>query len=366
MRNRAAAEDGEQRYDVVVVGGGGAGLSGALALVRARRTVLVIDSGRPRNAPAGAVHAYLGREGTPPAELLAIGRDEVARYGGTFLNGSVAAVRRLGDQGFRVVLADKRAVRARRLLVATGLVDELPEVPGLAPRWGRDVLYCPYCHGWEVQDQPIGILSTDRRGVHQALLWRQWSRDITLFLHTGPEPTAEDYGKLAARGIAVVPGRVTALETAGGRLHAVRLHAVRPEAGNPVRCRVLVVAPRFAARADFLTSVGLKPAEHRVDGRLVGTYVASDGKGATAVPGVYAAGNVTNPNDQVMAAAVAGARAAAAVNTDLIDEETRRAVSADRDRVGAGRTPAPVAGKAAHGLRRPWWAAGGGPPVGTD
>jgi thioredoxin reductase len=146
-------------YDVAVVGGGAAGLSGALALARARRSVLVVDAGEPRNAPAGHVHNYLGREGTPPAELLAAGRDEVTQYGGEIVTGRVASAAREGDV-FRLNLAGGGTVHARRLLVTTGLVDELPDVPGLAEQWGRGVLHCPYCHGWEVRDQRIGVLAT--------------------------------------------------------------------------------------------------------------------------------------------------------------------------------------------------------------
>ena len=139
-------------YDVVVVGGGAAGLSGALTLARAGRSVLVVDDGTPRNAPAGHVHNYLGREGTPPAELYAIGRGEVAGYGGEVVDGRVTAARREHD-GFAVTVDGDREVRARRLLVTTGLVDELPDLPGLAEQWGRGVLHCPFCHGAEVRGQ---------------------------------------------------------------------------------------------------------------------------------------------------------------------------------------------------------------------
>jgi thioredoxin reductase len=173
----------ERRYEVVVVGGGAAGLSGALILARVRRSVLVIDAGHPRNAPAGAVHAYLGRDGNAPGELLAIGRAEVTGYGGEIRSGTVTAAKRTGD-GFRVVLDDGSAVLADRLLIATGLTDELPRVPGLAERFGRDVVHCPYCHGWEARDQRIGVLATGPLAVRQALLWRQLSKDVT-FLHPG-------------------------------------------------------------------------------------------------------------------------------------------------------------------------------------
>jgi thioredoxin reductase len=332
------------RYDVVVVGGGAAGLSGALALSRARRSVLVIDSGRPRNAPAGHVHSYLTQEGVAPSQLLATGRAEVGRYGGELVRGNVAGAERLADGRFRLVLDGGATVEADRLLVTTGLVDELPQVPGLAERWGREVLHCPYCHGWEVRDQAIGILATGPLAVHQALMWRQWSDDVTLLLHTGPEPSDEEYEQLAARGIAVVDGRVTSVQVTDDRLSGVAL-----ESGKVIARQALVVAPRFTARAAFLAGLGLEASEQEVNGVVIGSHVTADPTGATAVPGVWVAGNVANVTDQVIGAAAAGVRAAGALNADLIAEETRRAVERYRRdglaRAGAERgRGAPAAG----------------------
>ncbi|MGW0562471.1 NAD(P)/FAD-dependent oxidoreductase [Streptomyces sp. NPDC003016] len=312
-------------FDVVVVGGGAAGLSGALTLARARRSVLVIDSGRPRNAPAAHAHGYLTRDGVAPAQLLAEGRAEVAGYGGETVTGNVVAAERLDDGDFRVVLEDGPAVTARRLLVTTGLADELPDVPGAAEHWGREVLHCPYCHGWEVRDEPIGVLATGPLPVHQALMWRQWSKGVTLFLHTAPEPDDEEYEQLAAREIAVVDGRVAGLEVTDGRLTGVI-----PDGGEAVPCRAVVVAPRFTARAGFLTTLGLETAEQERDGHVIGSYAAADATGATAVPGVWVAGNVADPTEQVVGAAGAGVRAGVALNADLIAEETHRAVAARR------------------------------------
>ncbi|SCF72310.1 NAD(P)/FAD-dependent oxidoreductase [Streptomyces sp. Cmuel-A718b] len=320
----------QQRYDVVIVGGGAAGLSGALALGRARRSVLVIDAGEPRNAPASHVHNYLGRESTPPGELLAIGRGEAAGYGAEIVEGRVASAERLpgsgeGEQGFRVVTEGGRSVEARRLLVTTGLVDELPPVPGLAERWGREVLHCPYCHGHEVSDRPIGVLATGPLAVHQALMWRQWSDDVTLFLHTGPEPTEEEYEQLAARGVAVVDGEVAGLEVADDRFTGVTLAS-----GRVVPREALVVQARFTARSAVLESLGLKPVAQEMGGAVIGSYIPTDPTGATEVPGVWAAGNVTRLTEQVIGAAAAGLMAASAVNGDLIAEDTRLAVAARR------------------------------------
>ncbi|MGW0646920.1 MULTISPECIES: NAD(P)/FAD-dependent oxidoreductase [unclassified Streptomyces] len=319
----------QQRYDVVIVGGGAAGLSGALALARARRSVLVIDAGEPRNAPASHVHNYLGRESTPPGELLAIGRGEAAGYGAEIVEGRVASAQRLPgngeERGFRVVTEDGRSVEARRLLVTTGLVDELPPVPGLAERWGREVLHCPYCHGHEVADRPIGVLATGPLAVHQALMWRQWSDDVTLFLHTGPEPTEEEYEQLAARGVAVVDGEVTGLEVADDRFTGVTLAS-----GRVVPREALVVQARFTARSAVLESLGLEPVAQEMGGTVIGSYIPTDPTGATTVRGVWAAGNVTRLTEQVIGAAAAGLMAGGAVNGDLITEDTRLAVAARR------------------------------------
>ena len=271
----------------------------------------MVDGGAPRNAPAEGVHNYLAREGTPPAQLLAIGREEVAGYGGEIVDGTVTGADRV-DDGFRVALADGRNVHARRLLVTTGLVDELPDVPGVAELWGHGVLHCPYCHGWEVRDQPVGILSTGPMSVHHALMWRQWTPDVVLFLHSGPAPIEEEREQLAARGITVVEGELT---------------GVRLASGEVVARSAVVVATRMTARAGLLGSLGLEPAELEMGGHVFGTYIPADPMGATAVPGVWVAGNVANLHAQVVVAAGAGVSAGAAINADLIAEDTRQAVA---------------------------------------
>ncbi|HEU4424405.1 MAG TPA: NAD(P)/FAD-dependent oxidoreductase [Pilimelia sp.] len=330
-----------ETYDVVVVGGGAAGLSAALTLARSRRSVLVIDAADPRNAPAGHVHNYLARDGVPPGDLLASGRAELTGYGGEVVTGTVTGARRVEDPdgvtGFQVHLADGREARARRLLMTTGLADELPDVPGLAQRWGRDVLHCPYCHGWEVRDQAIGVLATGPFAAHQALLFRQLSADVTLFLHTADPPDPDESAQLAARDVAVVTGEVTGLEVTDDRLTGVRLRS-----GRVVPRQALVVMPRLTARAGVLASLGLAPVEAEFDGYVIGSYVPTDPTGATAVPGVWAAGNVADLKAQVISAAAAGMDAAVAINTDLVAEDARSAVNARSavDAVDARRSPA--------------------------
>ena len=313
----------ENEYDVVVIGGGAAGLNGALMLARARRSVVVVDAGEPRNAPAEGVHGLIGHDGTPPSELLRRGREEVVRYGGQVVHGSVAGAAHDGDR-FVVTLADGTSTRARRLLLTTGLSDELPDVPGVAERWGHEVLHCPYCHGWEVRDQAITVLGSGPMSVHQALLFSQWSDDITYVTHTVP-PDDEQREQLAARDVRIVVGRAVALEDAADRL------ALRLADETTVALQALVVAPRMVARAGFLAGLGLEVVDHPAG---VGQHVEVDPMGRTAVPGVWAAGNVTDLSAQVGGSAAAGAFAGAQINADLVMEETRAAV--ERRRVSAG------------------------------
>ena len=310
----------EDSYDVVVLGGGAAGLNGAMMLARSRRRVAVVDAGTPRNAPAEGVHGLLGHDGIPPAELLERGRTEVRRYGGHVVTGEVTGAVR-DEQGFTVALADGRSIRARRLLVTTGLVDVLPEVPGVRERWGRDVLHCPYCHGWEVRDRAVGILASGPMSVHQALLFRQLTDDVTFFAH-GTRPDQEQAEQLAARGIRVIDGEVASLEIVDDRLVGMRMGD-----GTVVDREAVVVGPRMVARAGFLGDLGLTTVEHPSG---MGEYVPGDPTGRTDVPGVWVAGNVTDLSAQVGGAAAGGAFAGAQINADLVMEETGLAVEARR------------------------------------
>jgi thioredoxin reductase len=309
-----------ESYDVVVIGAGAAGLSGAVALARSRRSVLVVDGGEPRNSRAGHVHNFLTRDGAPPAELYAAGRAEVAGYGGHVEAGKVSSLSRDGDL-FQAEV-NGRMVTARRLLVATGLRDELPGVPGLAERWGTDVLHCPYCHGWEVRDKHVGVLATGPGAAHQALLFRQLTPHVTVLRHTAAPFAAEQAEQLSALGILVIDGLVAEVRASAGRLTGVRLAD-----GTSVSLEALVVAPRFAANAGLLEPFGLAPVEVSLGGQVIGTRIAADPSGATSVPGIYAAGNVADPQAQVITSASAGLMAGAAINMDLVAEDARHAVS---------------------------------------
>lgn len=319
-----------ETYDVVVIGGGAAGLAGAVALARSRRSVLVVDAGEPRNAPAAHVHNFLTRDGTPPSAIYAAGREELTKYGGHAQTGRVTGLSRDGER-FAVQIGD-RAVTARRLLVATGLRDELPDVPGLAARWGIDVLHCPYCHGWEVRDQRIGILATGPAAAHQALLFRQLSPHVTVLAHTASEFVREQREQFAALGIAVIEGTVTGVETDDGGLTGVRLAD-----GTRVGLDALIVAPRMTANAELLAPLGLIPTEVRMGEQVMGTQIEADPSGATSVPGVWVVGNLANIQAQVITSAAAGLTAGAAINADLAAGDAKRAVGA------TPRTPATTA-----------------------
>jgi thioredoxin reductase len=300
-------------YDVVVVGGGAAGLSAALVLGRARRRIAVVDAGAPRNAPAAHLQGFLSRDGMPPADLLAAGRAEVSGYGVELLDDHVVGI----EAGFLVRLAGGRVLKARRILVATGVRDELPEIPGVRERWGRDLLHCPYCHGWEVRDQPVGVLGTLPGSVHHAQLVRQWSDDVVFFAHTY-EPTSDECVQLAARGVQIVTGEVARLVVEADRLTGVELAD-----GRVVARTAVFIRPGNVPHPDGLLP-GLGCAVDEAG------FVTVDGTGRTSAFGVWAAGNVVDPRAQVITAAGAGSAAAIAINADLVQEDVERATRAPR------------------------------------
>lgn len=315
--NDHASHAVERHCDVAVVGGSAAGLAAALQLGRQRRSVIVVDAGDPRNAPAAHMHGYLSREGTSPAELTTAGREEVRSYGGEILTGQVSEVTRT-DEGFRVELAAGHTLLARRVLAATGLADELPDVDGLAPHWGRDVIHCPFCHGFEVRDRRIVQIVTHPMGLHPTVLLRQLSARLTVVLHDPSGVDESELDALQAGGVDVVHGKVTRVLTGDdGHVEAVEM-ADR----DRIVADAVVVGPRFAARAEPFAPLGLQPTPHPTG---IGEVVETDATGATSIPGLYAAGNVTDPSQQVLQAAADGSRVGAMISFSLADEDLRAA-----------------------------------------
>jgi thioredoxin reductase len=295
--------------DVAIVGGGPAGLSAALVLGRARRRVVVIDAGMPRNAPAAHMQGFLSRDGMPPADLLRAARAEVRRYGVEIVEDRVVDA----SPGFALRLAGGRTVEARHVLLATGAVDELPDVLGARERWGRDFLHCPYCHGWEVRDQPLGVLGTGPGSVEYAYLIRQWTDDVILFTHS-LAVTDGERATLAARGIAVVDGSVERLVVTDDRLRAVQLAD-----GRTIPRAALFIRPELRAHRDG-------PAAALGCELLPEGLLRADADGRTSVPGVWAAGNAANPRAQVITAAGEGSAVAIAINSELVKDDVDAAV----------------------------------------
>lgn len=312
--------------DVLIIGGGFAGASAAVALARAGRSVLVTDKERPRNRFAEHAHAYLTRDGVSPRELHQLAHAEAAGYGTAFVSEEVTGITVAPDgRHVELTLADSRTVTGRRLLLATGLTDVLPDISGVAPRWGRDVIHCPYCHGFEVRGQRLGLIARDTpMTMHHALHLRQWSDRFTLFLNGTPAPSEADLERLAARGIRLVTEPVEMLTIDEDR---DALNEVLLVTGDLVPVDALFVMPRFEANAGLLTALGVD-----VETDVMGSRIVTDPRGATSLPGVWAAGNVTDPFGQLSAAASAGSIAAGAINMDLVEEDTELAVSAWRAR----------------------------------
>lgn len=298
--------------EILVIGGGAAGLSAALTLSRARRDVVVLDGGDPRNAPAQEAHGLLGQEGIRPLELLAKGRAEVVSYGGRVLRHDVVGAERT-DDGFRVTTSHGDRIHARTMLIATGTRDILPDIPGLAARWGRDVIHCPYCHGWEIRDQRIGLLATGPMSAMQALMFRQWSRTVRFFPQGIVYPT-DQLAKLAVAGVTITDARVTGIDVQSDALAGVTL-----EDGDVFALDALAVPAVTRARLDGLGGLALN-----VEESPMGTALVVDAAGHTNVPGVWAAGNVVNPGMQVSEAAANGARVAMTINTELIFQDAER------------------------------------------
>jgi thioredoxin reductase len=306
----------ERHCDVAVVGGSVAGLAAALQLVRQRRSVIVVDSGEPRNAPSAHLHSYLSRDGVAPSALTDSGREEVRSYGGEVLAGEVQLVTRCFEDRFRLELTGGHSIVARRVLAATGLVDVLPDIGGLAERWGREVVHCPFCHGFEIRDRRVVAVVDAEAGLHTASLFRQLTSRLVVVQNRDVNDRALDVFRAGGvdvrrsdvrRIVAGSDGRMAAVELADGRL---------------LEADAVAVTPRFAARIEPFLPLGLQHSEHPSG---LGDFVECDATGQTAVAGLYAAGNVTDPSQQALQAAANGSRVGAMIAFSLADEDLRAA-----------------------------------------
>lgn len=294
-------------YDVVVIGGGPAGLSAALVLGRSRRRTLVCDAGEPRNAVAPAAHSFFTRDGTPPGELVAIGRAQLAPYDVELQMVAVKQAEMI-DRSFVLTLATGEQVGARQLLLATGMRDMLPAIDNIEQFWGQSVLLCPYCHGWEVRDEPFALLANAEEAAEFAMVVRSWSRDLVLCTAGATPLDAATRARMVALGVPIFDQPIVRLEGAGGQLR--RLHFAD---GTSLERRVLFLRPAQVQRSDLASALGC---QLDADG-----YVVVDEQGQTSVAGVYAAGDMTHRFHQIALAVAQSARAAIAINHSLILED---------------------------------------------
>ncbi|NQD40860.1 NAD(P)/FAD-dependent oxidoreductase [Glutamicibacter halophytocola] len=300
-----------EHFEAIIIGGGSAGLAASVALARSRRSVLVIDEGHPRNEPAEHAHNVLGQEGTSPLKLLERGRVEAQNYGARITAGTVDSLSGSLDEGF-MVHAGNQVFSAERIVLATGLKDELPRIPGLQQAWGTSAIHCAYCHGWEVRDQEILVIGCGPMSAHQAMMFQQLSSKITFINHAPSELSEEGAALLADLGIPVVNHAIQDLEFGqSGQLKAAKL-----DNGERLQAQSLIVASRMNANADLYLSLGGELSEHPL-----GTFIKANETCATEVPGVYAVGNASNLGAMVMAAAASGTLAGAAINADLLNSK---------------------------------------------
>ena len=305
------------RYDAVVVGAGSAGLSAALVLGRSRRRVLVLDGGEPRNASSSGVHYFLTRDGTPPDELLRIGREQLKPYSGVDVRRARAMGAAGSDGDFLVTLEDGSTVGTRKILLATGVHDDLPERPGFREFWGRGIYHCPYCHGWEVRDRPLAVLDSGEDAAERAALIRNWSRDLIL-LTDGPAKLDDGAReKLGDLGIPINETPISRLE--GDRTSGI-LHRVVFEDGSEVSREGLFYAPPQRQRSDLAEGLGC---EFETTGPLPTLLKNDPMTKETTVPGVHVAGDAGTMLQGAIMAAASGATAAAFINHSLITEEEK-------------------------------------------
>jgi thioredoxin reductase len=295
------------RHDAIVIGGSFAGLSAATYIARARRTVCVVDTGKPRNRFARHGHGFFTQDGSDPLVMIATARAQVGDYPTvTSIEGAAVRAEKRPD-GFVVTLASGQKIEGTKLVLAFGISDELPEIPGLRVRWGESVLHCPYCHGYEVAGQRLGVLHLSPMSVHQALLISEWG-PTTYFLNGAAEPEPAELTSLEARGVVIERAPVSSLQGDGGRLDSVALAD-----GRSVATDALFIGPRNHLNSDIASQLGCAV----VDGPF-GSFIQTDEWKKTTVEGVFAAGDITRAAHTATWASADGVTAGVAVHRSLV------------------------------------------------
>lgn len=326
----SGAESAQNAFDVAVIGGGAGGLAASIALARSLRSVVVIDAGQLRNSSSAHAHNVLGHEGIRPQDLVAKGRVEAEEYGVTFIDATVRQAHSIEPEPnpaeeaqrhrFELTTSAGAEIRARRIIIATGLSDELPDIPGLSEGWGDTVLHCPYCHGYEVRGQRIGVIGTTAMSYHQAMLFSQLSDRVSFIRHNAPAPDSEQEAMLDTLGIEYVDSTVT--EVARTESGTVVSLAAGDSAGgaSTLTFDALTVGAYGRANAELFTQLGGEVVAHPSG---MGTYIPTQMAGQTEVPGVWAVGNSADVSAMVVASTASGVMAGAHVNADLVMERLR-------------------------------------------
>ncbi|OBB96472.1 NAD(P)/FAD-dependent oxidoreductase [Mycobacterium sp. 852002-40037_SCH5390672] len=300
-------------WDCVIVGGGAAGLSAGLVLGRARRRTLLVDAGEQSNLASHGIGGLLGHDGRPPAELYAAGKREIASYPSVeYRTGEVVAGLRANGL-FELTLLDGRRERTRRVLLATGMQYRPPSIRGLAPLWGKSVFHCPFCHGWEVRDQPLAVLARGEQAVHASLLLRGWSSDIVLLTDGPADLGADDVARLAAAGVRIDERPVTEIVSTDGELAAIAFSD-----GGRLERHGLLVGTTMHQRSSLAEQLGVEFAEPT---SVTAERIGVDALCRTSVPGVFVAGDPSAQMPQVAAAIASGSLAATAVVQSLLADD---------------------------------------------
>jgi thioredoxin reductase len=297
----------DTHYDAIIIGGSFAGLAAATYIERARRSVCVIDTGVPRNRYAARSHGFLSQDGSDPRAILAIARSQLAAYPTACMVEGQAISANAEPDGFLIRVATGEFLQSTKLVLAFGVSDELPAIPGLAERWGKSVLHCPYCHGYEFRDQPLGVLHMSPMSLHQAMLIAEWG-PTTLYLNGAAQPDDPSLDHLHKRGVSIEPASVSALHGEGHQLSGIELSD-----GRTSHVRALFLGPRTRLNSAIAQQLGCE-----LDEGPLGSFIRTDEWKMTTVSGVYAAGDITRAAHNVTWACADGVTTGVALHRSLV------------------------------------------------